>query len=95
MEWALCSGRGSLLSWVVVHHAVDPGWRDRTPYVIALVALAEEPQTWLYGTYIGAHSRLRDGLALEAVFVDPDPVDPDVIDTDERTLVHWQEAQDG
>ena len=44
-EWALASGRGRLLSWVVIHPPVLPAWKDRTPYPVVLVECDEGVRT--------------------------------------------------
>lgn len=41
--WTPVSGRGTLFSWVVVDHAFLPQFAELTPFVPALVALAEDP----------------------------------------------------
>jgi uncharacterized protein len=43
LEWEPLSGRGTLYSWIVFHHAYHPAWRDRLPYTVALVELEEGP----------------------------------------------------
>jgi uncharacterized OB-fold protein len=35
--WRRVDGTGSLYSWTTVRHAFDPAWRDRLPYIVALV----------------------------------------------------------
>lgn len=41
-EWVPASGRGTVYSFVVVHHAFH-GWNDELPYVVAVIALEEGP----------------------------------------------------
>jgi uncharacterized OB-fold protein len=43
LEWTRASGVGVVHSFVVIHHAVDPYFASRTPYVVADVKLAEGP----------------------------------------------------
>jgi uncharacterized OB-fold protein len=43
LTWVPMSGRGTLYSWVVVHHAFLPEFADKVPFVPALVALEEDP----------------------------------------------------
>lgn len=45
VAWDEVSGRGHLHSWVVVH-VPPPDWPDETPYVLALVELAEGPRLY-------------------------------------------------
>src|SRR5439155_14177266 len=44
-KWARASGRGRLLSWVVVHPPVLAAWKDRVPYPVVLVACEEGVRT--------------------------------------------------
>jgi len=39
--WEPVSGRGSIYSFTVFRHAYNDAWRDRVPYVVALIALDE------------------------------------------------------
>ncbi|MYE85203.1 MAG: hypothetical protein F4X31_03030 [Gammaproteobacteria bacterium] len=40
--WKPVSGKGTLYSYTEVHHAIDPGFRPFTPYLILLVELDEQ-----------------------------------------------------
>lgn len=42
-EWSGLSGRGTVQTFVRFHHAYDPSWEHRVPYVVALIELAEGP----------------------------------------------------
>jgi hypothetical protein len=42
-EWARLSGRGTVQTFIRFHHAYDPSWEDRVPYVVALIELEEGP----------------------------------------------------
>jgi uncharacterized OB-fold protein len=42
-EYEPVSGKGFLYSFIVVHQPAVPGYRDRLPYVVGLVELAEQP----------------------------------------------------
>src|SRR5262249_3092224 len=44
-EWARASGRGRLVSWVVVHPPVLPAWKERVPYPVVLVECEEGVRT--------------------------------------------------
>lgn len=44
VEWVAASGRGTLYSYTVVHHAAHVAVADRVPYLVALVTLAEGPR---------------------------------------------------
>src|SRR4029078_2563840 len=43
LTWTLMSGRGTVYSFVVVHHVVTPRFPPDQPYVVAWVELAEQP----------------------------------------------------
>jgi uncharacterized OB-fold protein len=40
--WQEVSGRGTIYSYEVVAHAIQPGFKDTTPYVVVLVELDEQ-----------------------------------------------------
>ncbi len=40
-EWRKASGRGSVYSFTVIHRAPFPAFRDKVPYVLALIELNE------------------------------------------------------
>jgi uncharacterized OB-fold protein len=40
-SWIATSGRGSIYSWLVVHHPVHPVLVDQVPYVVAMIDLEE------------------------------------------------------
>jgi uncharacterized OB-fold protein len=44
VEWVEVSGRGTVHSFTIVHRAAFPAFQARTPYVVALVDLAEGPR---------------------------------------------------
>jgi uncharacterized protein len=43
-EWAVLSGRGTVLSRLIFHQPYHPAWADRLPYNVVLVQLAEGPR---------------------------------------------------
>ena len=43
LTWTPVSGRGTLFSWSVLHHAWIPQFREQLPFVSGLVALEEDP----------------------------------------------------
>ena len=43
LTWTEVSGRGTLFSWSVVHHAWIPQFAAQVPFVTGLVALDEDP----------------------------------------------------
>ena len=40
--WKEVSGRGMIYSYEIVHHAIQPGFKDATPYGVVLVELDEQ-----------------------------------------------------
>ena len=42
-EWSPASGQGTVYTYSVVHHAFRPVWESLTPYVVAVIELAEGP----------------------------------------------------
>ena len=41
-EWQEVSGRGHIYSYEIVHHAIQPGFKEWTPYAVVLVELDEQ-----------------------------------------------------
>ncbi len=50
--WETASGDARLISWVVFHTAFHPAFKDRLPYTVAVVELAEGPR--LISNIVGA-----------------------------------------
>lgn len=67
VEWVEVSGRATLYTWSVVHRNDLPPWRERVPYVAAIVDLEEGPR--LATNVVGcAPDALSVGMALEVAF---------------------------
>ncbi|MCT7354703.1 Zn-ribbon domain-containing OB-fold protein [Streptomyces sp. 15-116A] len=68
VTWETASGRATLYTWSVVHHNDLPPFADRTPYIAAVVDLAEGPRmmTELVGTEPAGGPRA--GMELEVTF---------------------------
>lgn len=74
VDWVEAGGRASLYTWSVVHQNDLPPFRERVPYVAAVVDLEEGPR--MMTTIVDADpADLRVGMALEAV---PFPVDDEI-----------------
>ncbi|WLW54229.1 Zn-ribbon domain-containing OB-fold protein [Streptomyces sp. YU58] len=71
--WEQASGRATLYTWSVVHRNDLPPFGDRTPYVAAVVDLAEGPRM-MTEVVDCAHDALRAGMALEVAFREGVPV---------------------
>jgi len=67
--WIVASGRGRVHSHSIVHRAPSPEFRDRVPYVVALVDLAEGPR--MMANVVGEGAlEVSIGDALELTFED-------------------------
>ncbi|MFC8669800.1 Zn-ribbon domain-containing OB-fold protein [Streptomyces sp. NPDC057199] len=67
VTWERASGRATLYTWSVVHRNDLPPFGSRTPYVAAVVDLAEGPRMMTEVVGCGEES-LRVGMALEVTF---------------------------
>ncbi|MFI6278711.1 Zn-ribbon domain-containing OB-fold protein [Streptomyces sp. NPDC050988] len=67
VTWERASGRATLYTWSVVHRNDLPPFGSRTPYVAAVVDLAEGPRMMTEVVGCGEES-LRMGMALEVAF---------------------------
>ena len=68
--WETMSGRGTLFSWVVVTHPFLAQFRDKVPFVPALVALDEDPAVRLASEIVGIDpEEITFGMAVEVTFL--------------------------
>jgi uncharacterized protein len=68
-RWDRMSGEGRVYSWIVVRTSVDAAWRCRTPFVTAIVELAEQPGLLMPGLLIGIRpGAVRADLPVEVWF---------------------------
>ncbi|MEV7993469.1 OB-fold domain-containing protein [Streptomyces sp. NPDC086077] len=74
VDWEEASGLATLYTWSVVHRNDLPPFDARTPYVAAVVDLAEGPRMMTEIVGHGGAGALRAGAALEADFRDGVPV---------------------
>ncbi len=78
-EWIAASGRGTVHSWTVAHHAFHPAFKGDLPYTLVTVDLPEGPRALgrLDGTpRLGLPVRVtfpktQDGVALPLFVPDP------------------------
>lgn len=70
-DWQTLSGNGRLLSWTVCHHPFHPGFKQRVPYTMVTVDMAEgvRMQAPLHAPL---DTPLAAGLALRLAFDDVD-----------------------
>ncbi|MFE7927248.1 Zn-ribbon domain-containing OB-fold protein [Streptomyces sp. NPDC057456] len=74
VTWEDASGRATLYTWSVVHRNDLPPFGGRTPYVAAVVDLAEGPRMSTEIVGEGAGPELWAGLELAVAFRDGVPV---------------------
>jgi uncharacterized OB-fold protein len=69
LTWTEVSGRGTLFSWSVLHHAWIPQFSEHLPFVTGLVALQEDPAVRVVSYIVDcAAEALRCEMPVEAVF---------------------------
>lgn len=69
--WRDMSGRGRIYSWIVVRRTVDAAWKQRVPFVSAVVELVEQEGLLLPGLLTGMEpERVQAGLEVEVWFED-------------------------
>lgn len=66
VEWIEASGRGTVHSWTVAHHAFHPAFKGELPYTLLIVDLEEGPRAM--GRLDGDAAALRLGLAVQVRF---------------------------
>lgn len=63
------SGRGTVETFSVVHRTYAPGFAGRVPYVIAWIALDEQPGLRMFGNVLDVDSdRVRIGMPVDVTF---------------------------
>lgn len=67
-RWEQLSGRGVLVSWIRTHQVFAPAYRDKVPYVVVQVALAEQRDILMIGGW-QSHRDPAPGEPVEARFV--------------------------
>lgn len=67
--WTEASGRGVVHTFTVVRQAADPWLQERTPYVVAMVELAEGPRIMSNVTRCPVDA-VRIGMAVVVDYVD-------------------------
>ncbi|MFI7501386.1 Zn-ribbon domain-containing OB-fold protein [Streptomyces sp. NPDC049687] len=74
VTWERASGRATLYTWSVVHRNDLPPFGERTPYVAAVVDLAEGPRMSTEVVGAGVPGELSAGMALAVDFREGVPV---------------------
>ena len=68
-DFETVSGRGEVETFSVVYRTFAPGFADQVPYVIAWIALDEQPGLRVFGNLPGVSgSEVRVGLRVEVGF---------------------------
>lgn len=67
VEHAKASGRGTVHSWTVAHHAFHPAFKDDLPYTLLIVDLEEGPRA-MGRLVVGCTVPLRLGLPVQVAF---------------------------
>lgn len=68
-DWVDASGKGTIHSWTISHHAFHPGFEPELPYVQVTVDLEEDVR--MQGRLVdGDPGNLAIGTAVEVVFTD-------------------------
>jgi hypothetical protein len=83
-EWRQASGRGVVYSFTVIHRPPFPAFRDRVPYVLALIDL-EEGVRMMSNIIECEPTDVRIGMPVEVAFDDV---------TEEVTLPKFKPAKD-
>jgi uncharacterized protein len=67
VEWVVSSGKGTVYSFSVVHKAFNPEFKDKVPYIVALISLDEGPR--MMTNLIGlAPEDVKIGMPVEVDF---------------------------
>jgi hypothetical protein len=67
VEWIQASGRGKVVSFTIVRHAISEAYAADVPYVIALIQLDEGP-TMMSNVIQSDPERMMIGMPVEVVF---------------------------
>lgn len=68
-QWRRASGRGAIYSFTVIHRPPFPAFRDRVPYVLALIDLEEGVR--MMSNVVSCDPRAVEiGMAVEVTFED-------------------------
>ena len=76
-EWISVAGTGEIVTYTVVHRAPGPAFAARTPYVVAIIHLAEGPRL-LTNVVECSPGEVSRGMPVEVTFeeIAPDAVVP-------------------
>ena len=70
-EWTAVSGEGTIYSWVIVYHPIDPRLFSQVPFIIAMIELKEGPR--IIGRLVNAQpEQIKIGMPVKVVYEDID-----------------------
>lgn len=72
VKWVAASGKATLYSYTIVHHAAHVAVADRVPYLVALATLAEGPRV-VCNLLNCSHSDAGIGMPLQLTFQEISP----------------------
>jgi len=71
LAWEVVAGRGTIFSWIRVHHAAHPALKPALPYLVVLVEVDGTRGVRMIGNLLGDREQeVAMGAAVEAVFED-------------------------
>jgi len=66
-DWVRLSGKGTLYSYIIYHHAYHPAYREDLPYAVGIVQLVEGPR--MESSIVGCRLEdLKIDMPLEVIF---------------------------
>lgn len=71
--WTPLSGRGEVLSYIVIHQKYNAAWADRVPYNVAIIQLDEGPRM-ISNVLPLSGADINVGMPVQVVFEDEDGV---------------------
>ncbi|WP_374632438.1 Zn-ribbon domain-containing OB-fold protein [Ferrovibrio sp.] len=73
-KWVNISGRGKILTWIVVHRSVDPVWQERVPFVTGIVEIEEQKGCFIPGIILGRPpADVQGGMPVKVEFEETNP----------------------
>lgn len=84
-EWAPVSGKGVVYTYTIPHHPSHPAVRERVPYNVVVVELADAGRVRMVGNLLDCKpDEIAIGMAVEVVFQDVN---------ESVTLPQWRKAR--
>jgi uncharacterized OB-fold protein len=67
-EWLPASGRGTVHSWTIAHHAFHPAFKSAVPYALVTVDLDEGVR--MHAPFRGDPATIRLGMPVQLIYED-------------------------